>query len=168
MQIIIQDDIYKDVIRWRSLPKSYLPKFGLDKDSSIYKDCGPNSFILMVEPDDSIAAVKAYIQEEKGISFKKQKLLNEEGVVLRDAQTLVSLGIKKGSTLILHYALVTQLVMTLKHTGRKISVLVEPDDTIGDIKAKLQEKEGMRFHQQSLLYQGQDMPDDERLINLDL
>ncbi|KAM3398530.1 polyubiquitin-like isoform X2 [Capsicum galapagoense] len=99
MRIIIQDDTYRDVINWKSLPKSFLPntvevaKYAAHSESK--------AFLLMVEPDDSIAAVKAYIQEEKGIPFKKQKLLNEDGGVMRDALTLLSAGIKKGSTLIL-------------------------------------------------------------------
>ncbi|OIT28861.1 hypothetical protein A4A49_26709 [Nicotiana attenuata] len=85
MQIIIQDDTYRDVINWRSLPESFLrPKFKLE-------DSGNNSeskaFLLMVEHDDNIAAVKAYIQEDKGFPFKKQKLLNKEGGVLSDSHS---------------------------------------------------------------------------------
>lgn len=118
----------------------------------------------MVEPDDSIAAVKAYIQEEKGISFKKQKLLNEDGGVMRDAQTLESAGINKGSTLILRYAPITQIyVLTL--TNRRFKLMVESDDTIADVKAAIQEKEGIRFHKQRLIYNGRQLEDDTSLVD---
>ncbi|XP_059310875.1 uncharacterized protein LOC132062293 [Lycium ferocissimum] len=93
-QIIIKDETSKgDMIQWGSLLKSLLlPSF---------ESC----FTLMVDPNDTIGAVKAYIQEEKRISFKKQKLiLSHNGGDLSDDQTLDSLGIKKDSTLILQYA----------------------------------------------------------------
>lgn len=161
MQIIIQDDTYRDMINWHSLPKSFLPpKFKLE-DSGLSES---KAFILMVEPDDCIAAVKAYIQEEKGIPFKKQKLLNKDGGVLRDSQTLLSAEIKQGSTLILRYAPITQIsVKTL--TGRTIWLMVEGDDTVADVKAVIQEKEEIRFHKQRLLYDGRILEDDKLLVH---
>nr|XP_004235058.1 polyubiquitin [Solanum lycopersicum] len=164
MPIIIQDDTYRDVINWKSLPKSFLPS-SLDLTEEDTSICSKSKvFLLMVEPDDSIAAVKAYIQEEKGISFKKQKLLNEDGGVMRDAQTLESAGINKGSTLILRYAPITQIyVLTL--TNRRFKLMVESDDTIADVKAAIQEKEGIRFHKQRLIYNGRQLEDDTSLVD---
>ncbi|XP_049395202.1 uncharacterized protein LOC125859476 [Solanum stenotomum] len=163
MRIIIQDDTYRDVINWKSLPESFLPStIDVTKEEDIRSES--KAFLLMVEPDDSIAAVKAYIQEEKGISFKKQKLLNEDGGVMRDAQTLTSAGINKGSTLILRYAPITQIyVLTL--TNRRFKLMVESDDTIADVKAAIQEKEGIRFHKQRLIYNGRQLEDDRSLVD---
>ncbi|KAG5610498.1 hypothetical protein H5410_021779 [Solanum commersonii] len=114
----------------------------------------------MVERDDSIAAVKAHIQEEKEIPFKKQKLLNEDGgvivvfpTVIRDEQTLISAGIKKGSTLILRYAPITQITVIMP-SSRRLKLMMESDDTIADVKADIQEKEGIRFHKQRITYNG--------------
>ncbi|XP_006367213.1 polyubiquitin-like [Solanum tuberosum] len=162
MRIIIQDDTYRDVINWKSLPKSFLPS---TIDVTKEDICSESKvFLLMVEPDDSIAAVKAYIQEEKGISFKKQKLLNEDGGVMRDAQTLTSAGINKGSTLILRYTPITQIyVSTL--TKRRFKLMVESDDTIADVKAAIQEKEGIRFHKQRIIYNGRQLEDDKSLVD---
>ncbi|KAK4734085.1 hypothetical protein R3W88_008346 [Solanum pinnatisectum] len=162
MRIIIQDDTYRDVINWKSLPESFLPSIIDLTEEDICSES--KAFLLMVEPDDSIAAVKAYIQEEKGISFKKQKLLNEDGGVMRDAQTLTSAGIDKGSTLILRYAPITQIyVLTL--TNRRFKLMVESDDTIADVKAAIQEKEGIRFHKQRLIYDGRQLEDDRSLVD---
>ncbi|KAJ8564705.1 hypothetical protein K7X08_001165 [Anisodus acutangulus] len=162
MRIIIQDYTYGDVINWKSLPKSFLPStIDVAKE-----DRGSESkpFLLIVEPDDSIAAVKAYIQEEKGIPFKKQKLLNQDGGVLRDAQTLVSAGIKKGSTLILRYAPITQITVVTQ-SGRRLKLMVESDDTIADVKAAIREREGIQFHKQAILYDGQLFEDHKRLVD---
>ncbi|KAK4373277.1 hypothetical protein RND71_008661 [Anisodus tanguticus] len=161
MRIIIQDDTYRDVINWKSLPKSFLPStIDVAKE-----DRGSESkpFLLIVEPDDSIAAVKAYIQEEKGIPFKKQKLLNQDGGVLRDAQTLVSAGIKKGSTLILRYAPITQITVVTP-SGRWLKLMVESDDTIADVKAAIREREGIQFHKQAILYDGREIKDHKPLV----
>ncbi|KAL3341726.1 hypothetical protein AABB24_025973 [Solanum stoloniferum] len=162
MRIIIQDNTYRDVINWKSLPESFLPStIDITKEDICSES---KAFLLMVEPDDTIAAVKAYIQEEKGISFKKQKLLNEDGGVMRDAQTLTSAGINKGSTLILRYAPITQIyVLTL--TNHRFKLMVESDDTIADVKASIQEKEGIRFHKQRLIYNGRQLEDDRSLVD---
>ncbi|PHT34432.1 hypothetical protein CQW23_26232 [Capsicum baccatum] len=162
MRIIIQDDTYRDVINWKSLPKSFLPNtVEVAKDAAHSES---KAFLLMVEPDDSIAAVKAYIQEEKGIPFKKQKLLNEDGGVMRDALTLLSAGIKKGSTLILRYAPITQIIVTTL-SGRRFKLMVESDDTVADVKAAIQEKEGIRFHKQRIIYNGRQLQDHVLLVN---
>nr|XP_033515657.1 ubiquitin-NEDD8-like protein RUB1 [Nicotiana tomentosiformis]XP_033515658.1 ubiquitin-NEDD8-like protein RUB1 [Nicotiana tomentosiformis]XP_033515659.1 ubiquitin-NEDD8-like protein RUB1 [Nicotiana tomentosiformis] len=162
MPIIIQDDTYRDVSNWRSLPKNFLPKFGVEDVINVSGHSESKTFLLMVESDESIAAIKAYIQEEKGISFKKQKLLNEEGGVLRDTQTLLSVGIKKGSILVLRYALITQISVKTP-TGHTIKVMVESDDTIADVKAAIQEKEGFRFHKQLIFFDGKRLADHQRL-----
>ncbi|KAM3303449.1 polyubiquitin-like isoform X1 [Capsicum chacoense] len=162
MRIIIQDDTYRDVINWKSLPKSFLPNtVEVAKDAAHSES---KAFLLMVEPDDSIAAVKAYIQEEKGIPFKKQKLLNEDGGVMGDALTLLSAGIKKGSTLILRYAPITQIIVTTL-SGRRFKLMVESDDTVADVKAAIQEKEGIRFHKQRIIYNGRQLQDHVLLVD---
>ncbi|KAK4723780.1 hypothetical protein R3W88_026559 [Solanum pinnatisectum] len=119
----------------------------------------------MVEPENTIAAVKAYIQEERGISFKKQKLLKESGGVLRDEQTLSSLGMTHGSSLILRYALTMRITMK-SFGGKTFKLMVEADDTIADVKAAICEKEGIPFHQLKLLYNNQFLDDSNRLVGL--
>ncbi|XP_059309723.1 polyubiquitin 8-like isoform X2 [Lycium ferocissimum] len=156
MRIIIQDDTYRDVINWKALPKSFLPStIDVAKED---RESESKPFLPMVEPEDIVAAVKAYIQEEKGIPFKKQKLLNEDEGVLRDAQTLISSGIKKGSTLILRYAPITP-ISVFSYSGRKFKLMVQSSDTIADVKA------GIRSHKQYILYNGRQFKDDKRLID---
>ncbi|KAH0746989.1 hypothetical protein KY285_008646 [Solanum tuberosum] len=149
MQIIIHDDTYKDTIG---------SKYIIDGTA---KHC-LISYTLMVAPDDSIIAVKAYIQEQIGFSFKNQKLLYE-GAVLRNPQTLVSLGMKKGSTLILRY----EPISSNKFTSCIFNIKVQRNDTVGDLKAIFQEKTGIRFHKLRSTYRGQILANDKRLVDLD-
>ncbi|KAH0777277.1 hypothetical protein KY290_008688 [Solanum tuberosum] len=165
MQIIIHDDSYKDQIKGRSFLKTFVLKYGpKDTISGTIKDCRI-SYTLMVEPNDTIAAVKAYIQEQIGFSFKNQKLLSK-GAVLSDPQTLASLGIRKGSSLILRFAI--EFVVKVTHAPMGcIYIKLKRGDTVGDVKAALQEKIGLRFHNQSLLSQGRILAnDDQRIVDL--
>ncbi|OIT31395.1 polyubiquitin 9, partial [Nicotiana attenuata] len=135
------------------------------------EDKGDNSeskaFLLMVEPNDSIAAVKAFIQEEKGIPFKKQKLLNEDGGVQRYSQTLLSAEIENGSNLILRYAPITQIYVAL-FTRPKLKIMVEADDTVVDVKAAIKEKEGIQFCKQRLIFHGRHLEDDKSLVHYEI
>ncbi|OIT33887.1 PREDICTED: polyubiquitin 8-like [Nicotiana attenuata] len=156
MNINVQDDTFKDVNNLSLVLNT------LEDNSSSGSDS--RTFALMVEPDETIAAVKAYIQEEKGIPFKKQKLLNEFGRTLRDAQALGI--IKEDSTLILRYAPATQIVVRNVDSGRALELMVGSDDTIGDVKAAIYEKEGIRFHKQRLIFRRKECGDSELLADL--
>ncbi|XP_059311389.1 uncharacterized protein LOC132062945 [Lycium ferocissimum] len=167
MEIVIHDDIYKDVIKFRSVSKSKLSKFGLEEDT--IKDCR-NSYTLMVDPYDTVAAVKAYIQEQTGFSFNKQKLLlnNDQGgrcAVLRNDQTLVSLGIRKGSSLILRFGLVYKISFTHTRTGCIFNIRVKPGDTVADVKASAQKKTGEPL---PISCRGQILPDDHPMFGLEM
>nr|XP_009590726.1 uncharacterized protein LOC104087863 [Nicotiana tomentosiformis] len=161
MSINVHDDTFKDV------NNLYLVLNTLEDNSYLGKSSSDSrAFALMVEPDDTIAAVKAYIQEEKDIPFKKQKLLNDAGRTLRDAQALPSLGIINDSTLILRYAPTTQIVVRNIVLRRVLEITVGPDDTIGDVKAVIQKYEGIRFHKQKLIFCGADPVDFKYLDDL--
>lgn len=63
---------------------------------------------------------------------------------MKDGQTPLPLGIKEGCTIILRYAPIAQI--RVNFLGRRLRLRVEADDTIADVKAAIQEKEGIRFH----------------------
>ena len=50
------------------------------------------------------------------------------------------------------------------HSGRSITVEVDSEDTIGNIKAKIQDREGVKPQEQRLLFQGKQL-EDEYTIN---
>ncbi|KAK4709515.1 hypothetical protein R3W88_030440 [Solanum pinnatisectum] len=123
----------------------------------------------MVNPNDTI---KAYIQEERGISFKKQRILSKDGEDLSDVQK------HEDSSLILRYApviaelsvrmlLMSFIVKDPWLLSRTIEIVIH-DDTYKDVityhsvskskvyitaavKAYIQEKSGLNFNKQKLL-----------------
>ncbi|PWA38016.1 hypothetical protein CTI12_AA585240 [Artemisia annua] len=120
--------------------------------SIFVKTCTAKTIPLKVKPTDSIGHLKVKIQNKEDIPPAQQALIFN-GMVLEDSGILSDFHIKKGSTLTLllkSWGLMKIYVMTI--TKKILSLEVKPSHTIGYLKAKIKDMEGIPTDQQALIF----------------
>ena len=146
--------------------------YGIKEGSVI--ELSPKSITVQVAtPDGTVVPVELVAQD--GMDDMKQKIaaatdlaaprqvLRYNGRKLPEDATVTGLGLENGSLLQVDVHRIPVKVNLLD--GSQLKVMVEPIETIADIKKKLEQDSGLPFANQELILNGEPLADDSKTAN---
>lgn len=118
------------------------------------KDTKNKTHTLTVDPTDRVRDVKRQIEKKEGTPVDQQRLFFGP-TELKDSPTLRDCGIKHQDTLKLE----PMQIHVKTPEGKTVTLNVRPDDTIQDVKDKVEKKEKIPADQQRLTFRGKELDD---------
>ena len=131
--------------------------------SVLIKTLTGESVSVKVGKSEAVNSLKIKIQARLGITPEQQRLLFE-GVPLNDDGALIDYNIQEGAILYVVRRIQSyEVCIKNSNNGDTINALVNTEETVKDLKLKIQEKEGIPIDHQQLTFAGQQLEDDQCL-----
>lgn len=116
---------------------------------------------LDVDTADIVGNIKVLVQDKTGTPSDHQTMLIDRWGTLEDHRTLADLDVQHGSYLQFLVRIPGIIHVFVKDmTGQTITLEVEDDDTIFNVKRKIQERMDIPVRQQRLIHQGKGLEND--------
>ena len=150
-----------------------LSHYGIRASSAIYlgaqifvKCPSDHTIILEVFGFHLVRDIKAMVEDKQGINVDQQCLVLG-GSRLEDTCSIADYGISRGAVLEV-FIMVKRIFVSIDDVKKTITLDVEPSDTIGTIKAKIEEGEGIPSSEQRLCFFNTTLKDEQTLADYDI
>jgi hypothetical protein len=124
------------------------------------KDWNGKTATYDVAPTDTLSSVKKQVVKRQGIPIKQQRPAFENRPLKDDSQTLKKYGIKHEDTI----ELLPMEITVTTPDGKSVPLIVNPTDTIEDIKEQVADKENIPVAGQQLTFNGEPLDDDRKTL----
>ncbi|VEU41767.1 unnamed protein product [Pseudo-nitzschia multistriata] len=124
-------------------------------------DLDGNKRTYIVEPTDTVNSVKMKLEDETGVKRKEQRLSFQGKVLKKGKRTLKDAGIRHKDTLRLENV----NIIVRAPDGRTVNLLVDPDNTVEDIKEKVQNQLRIPIEDQRPTFKDSLLPDNSTLAD---
>ncbi|KAK1601848.1 hypothetical protein QYE76_017527 [Lolium multiflorum] len=123
--------------------------------------------VLDVNCTDTVDQIKSKLNAMEGIDKSSQELFFA-GIHLKNADKLADYNITTNSSVDLHVTDGMQISVKIPSVGKTIKLNVKKSNRVADLKAEIEQNEGILRDNQILMYAGRQLEDNQTLSRCDL